>query len=120
MLAIRCLSRFAATGAFAMFLGLGGDPAEALYDVEPGEIAGKPGSIIRVWPLESGGPGNSDAFRFLYRSTGVKGEPIPVSGAIFIPSGPAPPAAATSSLGRTRLRAWRRLARHRSIPTERA
>jgi hypothetical protein len=24
-------------------LGLGGDPVEALYDVEPGEIAGKPG-----------------------------------------------------------------------------
>jgi acetyl esterase/lipase len=42
-----------------------------------------------VWPLESGGPGDSDAFRFLYRSTGVKGEPIPVSGSIFIPSGPA-------------------------------
>ena len=90
MLAIRCLSRFAASGAFAMCLGLGGDLAEALYEVKPGEIAGKPGSIIRVWPLESGGPGDSDAFRFLYRSTGVKGEPIPVSGAIFTPSGPAP------------------------------
>ena len=90
MLAIRCLSKFAATSAFAVCLGLGGEPAEALYDVGPGEIAGKPGSIIRVWPLESGGPGNSDAFRFLYRSTGVKGEPIPVSGAIFLPSGPAP------------------------------
>ncbi len=90
MHAIRCLSKFAATGAFAMFLGLGGDLAEALYDVEPGEIAGAPGSIIRVWPLESGGPGSSDAFRFLYRSTGMKGEPIPVSGAIFLPSGPAP------------------------------
>ncbi len=90
MFAIRWLSKFAATGVFAMSLGLIGDPAEALYDVEPGEIAGKPGSIIRVWPLESGGPGNSEAFRFLYRSTNVKGEPIPVSGAIFIPSGPAP------------------------------
>jgi acetyl esterase/lipase len=90
MLAARYLSRFAATGAFAVFLSLGGDPAEALYDVQPGEIPGKAGTIIRVWPLESGGPGNSDAFRFLYRSTGLKGEPIPVSGAIFIPSGPAP------------------------------
>ena len=90
MLAIRCLSRFAATGVFALCLGLSGDPAEALYDVEAGEIAGQPGSIIRVWPLESGGPGNSDAFRFLYRSTGLKGEAIPVSGAIFIPSGPPP------------------------------
>ena len=77
-------------GVFAMCLGLSGDPAEALYDVEAGEIAGQPGSIIRVWPLESGGPGNSDAFRFLYRSTGLKGEAIPVSGAIFIPSGPPP------------------------------
>src|SRR3989337_4229167 len=89
-LAIRCLSKFAATGVFAMCLGLGGDRAEALYDVNPGEIPGKPGSIIRVWPLESGGPGDSDAFRFLYRSTGGKGEPIPVSGANFLPAGPAP------------------------------
>ena len=85
------LSRFAASGgALALLLSLGVEPAEALYDVEPGEIPGAPGTIIRVWALESGGPSNSDAFRFLYRSTGLKGEPIPVSGAIFIPSGPAP------------------------------
>jgi acetyl esterase/lipase len=93
MLMVRCLSRFAAAGAFAVFLSLGGDPAEALYDVQPGEIPGKPGTIIRVWPLEGGGAGiqgKADAYRFLYRSTGLKGEPIPVSGAIFIPSGPAP------------------------------
>jgi hypothetical protein len=64
MLAVKCLSRYAATGALAMFLSLGGEPVEALYDVEPGEVAGEPGSIIRVWPLESGGLGNSDAFRF--------------------------------------------------------
>ena len=57
MFAVRYLSRLAATGAFAMFLSFGGDRAEALYDVEPGEISGKPGTLIRVWPLESGGPG---------------------------------------------------------------
>ena len=64
----------------------------ALYDVTPGEIPGKPGSIIRVWPLEGGGPmgGNANAFRILYRSTGLNGEPIAVSGAVFIPPGPAP------------------------------
>jgi len=90
MLAVRSLSRLAAIGVFASFLSLGGDPAEAIYDVNPGEIRGKPGTIIRVWPLLSGGPGNSDAFRFIYRSTGPKGEAIPVSGAIFIPSGPPP------------------------------
>ena len=90
MHAVGYWSKLAATGAFTVFLSLGGDPAEALYEVKPGEIPGKPGTIIRVWPLEGGGPGNSDAFRFLYRSTGPKGETIPVSGAIFIPSGPAP------------------------------
>ena len=90
MLAIRCLSRFATMGVFAMCLGLSGDPAEALYDVEAGEIAGQPGTLIRVWPLESGGPGNSGGCRFLYRAAGLKGEAIPVSGAIFIPSGPPP------------------------------
>ncbi len=51
-----------------------------------------PGSIIRVWPLEGGGPSGagSTAFRILYRSTGLNGEPIEVSGAIFIPPGAAP------------------------------
>ncbi len=52
--------------------------------------AEEPGSIIRVWPLEGGGPSNSQAFRILYRSTGLNGEPIEVSGAIHFPSGPAP------------------------------
>jgi hypothetical protein len=90
MLAVRRLLRWAASGTLAVFLSFGGEPAEALYDVGAKEIPGKPGTIIRVWPLLSGGPGNSDAFRFLYRSTGPKGETIPVSGAIFIPDGPAP------------------------------
>jgi hypothetical protein len=40
--------RAAATGAFAMFLSFSGDRAEALYDAEPGEISGKPGTLIRV------------------------------------------------------------------------
>jgi acetyl esterase/lipase len=89
-----CLSRLAATGALAVWLSLGlCAGAEALYDVQPGEIPGKPGTIIRIWPLEGGGPGmkaNAEGFRFLYRSTGLNGQPIPVSGAIFVPSGPAP------------------------------
>jgi acetyl esterase/lipase len=53
--------------------------------------ADKPGAILRVWPLLGGGPGGGDAFRILYRSTGLNGEPISVSAAIFIPPG-APPA----------------------------
>ena len=61
-----------------------------VYDLAQGDIGGEPGSIIRVWPLEGGGPGGGDAFRILYRSTGLNGEPIAVSGAIFIPPGSAP------------------------------
>src|SRR5262245_16162000 len=41
--------------AAAFGLGLGpAQTADALYDVKPGEVAGKLGSIIRVWPLEGG------------------------------------------------------------------
>ena len=91
MLVTRRVAKLA-SWTVAVFLSLGWDGARALYDFDPSEIPGKPGTIIRVWPLLSGGPGDSDAFRFLYRSTGLKGETIPVSGAIFIPTGPAPTA----------------------------
>lgn len=49
-----------------------------------------PGSILNVWPLEGGGPGKSEAYRILYRSTGLNGQPIEVSGAIYWNPGPAP------------------------------
>ncbi len=98
-----CL-RLAAAGILAAFLSLGG-AAKALYDVEARRGPGKPGSIIRVWPLEGGGPGmggNGDAFRILYRSTDPSGRPIPVSGAIYIQTALPLPAGATSSPGPTR------------------
>ena len=56
----------------------------------PVAVAKKPGAILNVWPLVGGGPGNGEAFRILYQSTGLKGEPIQVSAAIFIPPGRAP------------------------------
>jgi acetyl esterase/lipase len=80
--------------AAALIVGLslcGLRKANALYDVAPDEIPGRAGTIIRIWPLESGGPAGADAFRILYRSTGLKGEPIAVSGAVFVPHGAAPP-----------------------------
>jgi hypothetical protein len=78
-----------AKAALAFSVGLGHE-AKAIYDVTAADLPGKPGSIIRVWPLAGGGPGGGDAFRILYRSTGLNGEPIAVSGAIYIPPG-APP-----------------------------
>jgi acetyl esterase/lipase len=83
--------RIAAKAALAFCLGLYlRQEAQALYDVKPGDLAGKPGEIIRVWPVEGGAPGGGNAFRILYRSTGLTGEPIAVSGAIFIPPGASP------------------------------
>jgi alpha-beta hydrolase superfamily lysophospholipase len=84
--------RLACATILALIVGLGGGRAFALYDVKPQEIPGKPGTIIRIWPLEGGGPtgAGSTAFRVVYRSTGLNGEPIAVSGAIFLPPGNAP------------------------------
>lgn len=56
----------------------------------PEPAAAKPGEILDVRPLPGGGPGGGEAFRIVYRSTGLKGEPIAVSAAIFIPAGPVP------------------------------
>ncbi|MET0667074.1 MAG: hypothetical protein ABWZ01_01005 [Methyloceanibacter sp.] len=39
-------------------------------------LADRPGKILNVWRLTGGGPGKRDAFRILYRSTGLKGEKI--------------------------------------------
>ncbi|MGI8724126.1 MAG: alpha/beta fold hydrolase [Methyloceanibacter sp.] len=86
--------RFCSKFLFALVVAVGIDGARgeaaALHEVEPASVAGKPGSIIRVWPLQGGGPTGADSFRILYRSTGLNGEPIAVSGSIFIPSGPPP------------------------------
>lgn len=60
------------------------------YTAPPDEIAaGKPGSLIRVEPF-GGAPHDATAYRILYRSLGLKGEPIAVSGVIIVPKGEAP------------------------------
>ncbi len=80
-----CLGRATALGLGFLF-GL-----SPLCQVTPAEASDAPGAILRVWPLKGGGPGAGDAFRILYRSTGLAGQPIEVSGAIFSPPGAAPP-----------------------------
>jgi acetyl esterase/lipase len=59
------------------------------YIASEQEIAGPPGSIIRQEPV-AGAPLGARAYRILYRSTGLKGEPIAVSGLVIVPAGPAP------------------------------
>ncbi|CAN1721439.1 Alpha/beta fold hydrolase [Hyphomicrobium sp. 1Nfss2.1] len=80
--------------AVMALLPAGPAPAQdkpGLGDVGKREIANaKPGTVLRVWPQLGGSTGNAKAYRILYRSTGINGEPIAVSGAVFIPLTPLP------------------------------
>jgi acetyl esterase/lipase len=54
--------------------------------------AARNGQVLRVWPLVFGPTIPARAYRILYRSTGLNGEPILVSGAVIFPVGLPPPA----------------------------
>jgi acetyl esterase/lipase len=73
-------------------LSVGVARAQSLfYQASPQEIAGAPGTLIRQRRMRLPAPVGATAYRVLYRSTGLHDEPIPVSGVIVIPNGPAPP-----------------------------
>jgi alpha-beta hydrolase superfamily lysophospholipase len=56
------------------------------YAYAPDQASGPPGSIIRIETM-SGAPLGASAYRVLYRSTGLHGESIAVSGVIVVPAG---------------------------------
>ena len=59
------------------------------YRATPQELVGPSGSLIRSEPMMFA-PAGAQAYRVLYRSVGMQGEPIAVSGVIVVPPGPAP------------------------------
>lgn len=64
---------------------------ELKTDVSPAEIRkAKPGRVFHIHPQIGGAPANAKAFRIIYRSTNLRGEPIAVSGTVIYPAGPAP------------------------------
>lgn len=84
----------AAIGALvlAAILGClpGGAHAQtAFYKATAAEIAGDTGTLIRNEKIDDA-PYGGQHYRVLYRSVGLKGEPIAVSGMIFAPSGDLP------------------------------
>jgi acetyl esterase/lipase len=64
------------------------EPSEAIPYAEVARAAN--GSIVRVWPLFGGATPGAKAYRILYRSTGLNGEPIPVTAAVVFPETPPP------------------------------
>src|SRR3954451_5592698 len=59
------------------------------YQASPHELAGAPGTVIRSEPIAFA-PAGAQAWRILYRSTGLDGQPIAVSGVAVIPAGEPP------------------------------
>jgi pimeloyl-ACP methyl ester carboxylesterase len=87
-----CLTRCfgAILGAAALALSVArADAQTPFYEASSPEIAGPPGTLIRSEPMAFA-PAGAQAYRVLYRSTGMRGEPIAVSGVIIVPPGPAP------------------------------
>lgn len=76
--------------AVAGLLAVGSAPTRAadatFYQIEAGDLAGKPGTLIRAEAIAPP-PGASAAYLVLYRSTGLHGEPVAVSGVVAIPPG---------------------------------
>jgi len=71
-----------APSAFAQELKLGVSEAEVRK--------AKPGKVFHIHPQIGGAPANAKAYRIIYRSTNLNGEPIAVSGTVIFPAGPAP------------------------------
>ena len=62
----------------------------SFYDTPSAIPADVPGTIIRFETMNAPFP-ESQAWRVLYTSIGINGEPIVVSGMVFAPTGPVPP-----------------------------
>lgn len=84
----RCLAAVVCL-ATLMFRASDAGAQTPFYRATPQELDGPPGSLIRSEPMAFA-PAGAQAYRVLYRSIGMQGEPIAVSGVIIVPPGPAP------------------------------
>lgn len=89
-LAIRSLATLVGAVVLLAAASFGAAAQSALYTASPEQIAGgEPGSLIHNEKVDVSPYGGSK-YRVLYRSVGLKGEPIAVSGMIFVPGGDEP------------------------------
>ncbi len=66
-----------------------GPPAPGSFYGTPARGRSEPGRLVRSEPMKGSPPGSS-AWKILYISTGLEGEPIEVSGVVIAPDLPAP------------------------------
>nr|QDF42057.1 alpha/beta fold hydrolase [Bradyrhizobium symbiodeficiens] len=86
--ATRCLTALACVAALALSAGIA-NAQTPFYQAYGNDLVGPPGTLIRSEPMMFA-PAGAQAYRVLYRSTGLHGEPVAVSGVIIVPPGPAP------------------------------
>jgi acetyl esterase/lipase len=85
-----CRKLVLAAGLLALSGHAGAVSAQtSFYDAPRSLLAGQPGTLVRQQPID-GAPLGAAAYRVLYRSTGLKGQPIFVSGVIVVPPGEPP------------------------------
>src|SRR5580698_794457 len=86
-----CRKLMLAAGLLSVTAYVGSASAQtSFYDAPRSMLAGQPGTLVRQEVID-GAPLGATAYRVLYRSTGMKGEPIFVSGVVIVPQGPPPP-----------------------------
>src|ERR1700744_4053736 len=85
---MRCVGVILGAAVLALSVARAEAPTP-FYHASTAEIAGTPGTLIRLEPMGFA-PAGAQAYRVLYRSTGLHGEPIAVSGVIIVPPGPPP------------------------------
>lgn len=69
-------------------------PYTGSFYVDPPGAAGTPGGVVRV-EAAAGAPLGATAWRILFRSTDLHGDPVLNSGMLVVPSGAAPPGGRT-------------------------
>lgn len=78
---------FGTTALYRLWRATVPTPTSAFYTPPNPIPAGPPGTLIRFEPLPDALPDGAQAWRILYRSTGINGEPIAVSGVVTAPAG---------------------------------
>jgi acetyl esterase/lipase len=86
-LAVALALVFGAIAAYRFWRSTVPTPITAFYTPPDPLPAAPPGTLIRFEPLPDALPEGAQAWRILYLSTGVNGEPIAVSGVVTAPAG---------------------------------
>jgi pimeloyl-ACP methyl ester carboxylesterase len=82
-------ARLLAIMLISWLAGVQAQAQDAFYAAMPAEMLGKAGTLVRSEAIKPP-PGASAAYRILYRSPGLRNEPIVISGVVIVPDGPAP------------------------------